>query len=749
MKKLVVVSFGLLFMTSCILIEEEVPENDLEPPVISIISPTTHFSYLSNEDRITISGIANDNIGISKIEWKNTQGLTATASGTSEWTVENIQLNYGDNIFTFIAYDGANNKDSLELVVTYNEFISFLDAPLINPSGFFINTNTDVTIKISLLKNANLIDNSIKLIEVDKRGNEIREICELFDDGDLSHSDDIKGDGVYCNNQTFNKAISTKIYLRVKASSLEANKNVNAYSEICTISIIEKIPETLAQEIIDIQEGADSELQEYRTYLSRQEAIEHTIEYLLEQNYVNEVSVTKSGDIWIVYEYDLEGNIITSEEGNEGGLSDDPVRKKTVQIPINLQTRGTIVSNPLKSTKSNINKVLNNSVLLYAPNYEEFHSWGTEFLDNVNNIIEESECPNFNIDYLKNDDADLSVLRNLSQYGLIIIHTHGGLDKNNHVIFRSGEEHSTTSTDVLDWELGRLYISTHKGTSSWGVKPSYIDAYNDKFPNSIIYNGSCESGHNKTLANIFLNKGANTYYGFSETVKSWFDRDMANQLFPELITQNKTTGEAFVAEQHDTNNPPAYFVIFGNTETYFSAEFVNGDFEEGALIGWDTDGDGRVITQLGFISPFSGNFMGIISTGLGYTIKTGELSQNICLPETASSLNLRWNILSEEFLEYVGSIYQDYFEIAIVDENGNEHLIFHKTIDDIYNEYNLIEVSPEIVFDQGDVYYTDWQFFSYNISQFAGTNVTLIIRAGDIGDSIYDTAILLDEIEIN
>jgi len=129
-------------------------------------------------------------------------------------------------------------------------------------------------------------------------------------------------------------------------------------------------------------------------------------------------------------------------------------------------------------------------VLLYAPNYTQFDNWGTEFLDNVNNIIEASECPNFQIDYVKNEEANLSKLRNLSDYGLIVIHTHGGLDKNNQVTFRSGEKQNVISTKILDWKLGRIYPSTHQGKSLWGIKPSYIDAYNDDYPNSIIYNGS-------------------------------------------------------------------------------------------------------------------------------------------------------------------------------------------------------------------------------------------------------------------
>ncbi len=757
MKKVFLISLevflviGLLFVVSCNKDkDEDVPEVDIESPEISINSPTTNLSYLSAEDKVSISGIASDNIGVTKIEWKNNEGVIATASGTSDWEVANIQLENGDNFLTFIAYDGANNADSVSLVVTYNEFISFLGAPVVDPSGFFINTSTDVTINISILKNTNLIENSIKLIEVDNKGNEIQEVCELFDDGDLDHGDDIQSDGIYSNINNFMEAASSNIYLRVKATSQETGGNIDAYSEISTIYIIEDIPEAVVEDIMAIQEDADDKFQEYSATMSNTVAINQTVEYLNEQDYVVEATVTESGDIWILFEYGLTGMVITSEEGNEGGFFDVPVRGNSARIPISKQTRGTVAGSTLKSTTAtDVNQVLCNDALLFAPNYDQFHGWGTEFLDNVNDILKDSDCPTFDIDYMKNADANLSVLRNLTQYGLIVIHTHGGVDKKKNVIFLSGQEVDYSSLDILDWAIGRIFPATHLGKSIWAVRPSYIDAYNNVYPHSVVYNGSCESGHNKTLANVFLNKGANTYFGFSETVKSVFDRDMANQLFPELITNNKTTGEAFVPNQHDNNTPPAYFVMFGNSETYFSGKFSNGDFEEGNLTGWTTDGDGRVITQLGFISPYSGNYMGIISTGLGYTVQTGTLSQNICIPEDASNLIVSWNFLSEEFLEWIGSSFQDYFEIAIIDSSGTENLIFHKSIDDINNEYSLTEVSPGIVFDQGGVYYTGWLFFSYNLWEYIGTNVTLIFRAGDVGDSIYDTAILLDEIEIN
>jgi hypothetical protein len=543
---------------------------------------------------------------------------------------------------------------------------------------------------------------------------------------------------------------SSNIYLRVKATSMETEGNVDAFSEIGTVYIVDEIPQAVVDDIMAVQEDADDKFQEYSATMSNTEAVNQTVEYLKEQDYVVDVTVTESGDIWIVFDYGLTGMIITSEEGTEGGLFDVPVRGTKARIPLNEQTRGKTAGSALKSTSAtDANQVMDNDVLLYAPNYTQFHGWGTEFLDNINDILEDSDCPNFDVHYMQNADASLEVLRNLTQYGLIIIHTHGGVDKNNNVIFLSGQEVDYTSLDIIDWLVGRIFPATHLGKSIWAVRPSYIDAYNDGYPHTIVYNGSCESGYNKTLANVFLNKGANTYFGFSETVKSVFDRDMANQLFPELITNNKTTGEAFVPNQHDASVPPAYFVMYGNSETYFSGQLTNGDFEEGNLTGWTTEGDGRVVTQLGFIIPTAGNYMGIISTGLGYTTQTGSLSQSICVPEEASNLIVSWNFLSEEFLEWVGSSFQDYFEIAIVDSSGTENVIFSKAIDDIYNEYSLTEVSPEIVFDQGGVYYTGWLFFSYNMSQYAGTSITLIFRAGDVGDSIFDTAILLDEIEIN
>ena len=436
--------------------------------------------------------------------------------------------------------------------------------------------------------------------------------------------------------------------------------------------------------------------------------------------------------------------ILTGEDGNEGSgytLSD---RRGGKTIPLSKQTRGTY--DETRGTSSDPNTLIDRDVLLYAPNYTEFNGWGTTFEDDVYQTLIDADCNQFNINYLKNEAANLEALKSLSNYGLIVIHTHGGLDDNNNVIFLSGEKVSITNLHLIDWIMGRVYLGNG---IKWIVRPSFISSYNNNLPNSIVYNGSCRSAYNSTMSSAFLSKGAQTYFGFTQTVKSSFDYEMANQLFPRIITQNMTTGNAFIDNQHDTNDPPAYFVMIGNSNLRYKSGFVNGGFEEGNLNGFIIDGDGRVITQLSYITPYTGNFMGIISTGLGYTEAQGSISQTFCLPDNPNlTLSFNWNFLSEEFMEYVGSQYQDYFKVLLVDQNGIEHILFSKSIDDIAAGYELTHVSPEIVFDRGDVYGTGWLSLDLDLSAYAGQHVTLIFAASDIGDSIYDTAILLDDITI-
>ena len=202
--------------------------------------------------------------------------------------------------------------------------------------------------------------------------------------------------------------------------------------------------------------------------------------------------------------------------------------------------------------------------------------------------------------------------------------------------------------------------------------------------------------------------------------------------------------------------------------------------------------DGRVVSQLGATSPVQGKFMGLVSTGLGFTVETGSLSQTFCIPSDKTHLRLHWKFYSEEFKEYCGSQFQDDFEVSLTTASGEKSTIIRLEVDDLcfYSE-ELCDGCPEpmscdfecmgtdgctlgelpntcegtygcecgrffmgliesdVSFDKGGVFSTTWQTTDHDLSLLAGGEpVTLRISTSDTGDSIFDTAVLVDGVEV-
>jgi len=339
----------------------------------------------------------------------------------------------------------------------------------------------------------------------------------------------------------------------------------------------------------------------------------------------------------------------------------------------------------------------------------------------------------------------LSAVQSFPQYGTIILVTHGGRH-NGQVLFMTREAVNAQNFQqhVLDLLLGQLTIVTISGTHYYGVLPPYISSLPGTFPQSIVYNGSCESSANATMSNAFLGKGVKTYFGFTRVVNSDFAQTVSQTLFQKMVNDGKSTGDAFTPGQVDPGAPNATFTMTGNNQMVYGSSLVNGGFERGDLTGWSRMGDGRVIPQLGPITPQEGNYMAIISTGLGFTTSSGAIRQTFCIPEGATTLTFKYNFLSEEFLEWCGSQYQDFFDVTLETPDGTVTLL-HLTIDDLCES-----VTPApVVFDQGDVYMTGWITFTVDISAYAGQGgVTITFTTGDIGDSIFDTAVLVDALTI-
>ena len=60
------------------------PPSDTTDPAVTIAQPTS-ATYITEQDTLTLSGTASDNVGVISVTWTNSLGGSGTASGTTDW----------------------------------------------------------------------------------------------------------------------------------------------------------------------------------------------------------------------------------------------------------------------------------------------------------------------------------------------------------------------------------------------------------------------------------------------------------------------------------------------------------------------------------------------------------------------------------------------------------------------------------------------------------------------------------------
>ncbi len=93
---------------------------DTVAPVVTITAPTSADAFTSENSQISLSGTASDDRGLQQITWTSSTGNSGTASGTDNWSISGINLASGVQILTITATDGAGNRSSDKLTVTYD-----------------------------------------------------------------------------------------------------------------------------------------------------------------------------------------------------------------------------------------------------------------------------------------------------------------------------------------------------------------------------------------------------------------------------------------------------------------------------------------------------------------------------------------------------------------------------------------------------------------------------------------------------
>jgi len=365
-------------------------------------------------------------------------------------------------------------------------------------------------------------------------------------------------------------------------------------------------------------------------------------------------------------------------------------------------------------------------------------------------------------DFAPNITYNASVLNyqsDLDDYGMIFIHSHGTL-YNGYPIICLSEKVSVDNILLysLDLLAGRLVTlgSIAEGTAAYAITPSFISYYygGGSLDNSLVNISICKGYKNSKLVDVFIDSGAGAVTAYTDTVLVSYDKSVMGEYLNNLLA-GKTVKESqdaaiAVCGANDGDATPAAFKMTGNEDlTIMQMGILNGSFEE-EMTGWSGVGDARAISWLTDLSPTDQGSMAIISTGLGsaeasYGTEGSSLQQTFIVPANAKLLTFDYDVVSEEPMEYVASSYDDYFDASIIDITGASTQLVYENV----NNSAWLELGGDY-FSGGDdtTYDTAWISKSIDISAYAGQCITLTFHTGDVGDSAYDTAGLLDNIKI-
>jgi hypothetical protein len=649
------------------------------------------------------------------------------------------------------------------------------------PDAIFVGEPTTVTILATVPYDPAFGVPTVTLQRV--AGNVIGTEGTLTDDGNLTTGDEIAGDGIFSLRRSFTGAAAGQILLR---GLVQRGPNTTLSSTV-TLDVYVRITDAQFNAIQTLQTTATQNYLNLLPSIGAKAAQAQVLAQLQQNSEVLQAGLSDSGNgIWVLYKAGFLGGLNLNPAGTKGGPATmSPAAQMQPAVagltqPATLATPGDCAPDAGDISASADTRIKNRKAIVFAAFLSDFGV--NDDTPVIQQILRDSKCPKFDVTYLTNSQVTVDSFKTLHQYGTIAISSHGDTYYNgilslwfdkwkwtvpgSQVVVLTRQQATTTNRKTYETDLlqGRLAFHTTSTGNYFAVLPSFIRYYNASgFQESLVYMSSCRSTLNDSMAKAFLDLGAKTYLGYSEYVNPAFAKNVGSEFFTRFVTDPAitTTGQAFKPGQKDGSTPPAFFQMRGSNDLKLpTSDLENGGFDDGKLGAWSFAGDGRVINQLGEFSPVEGAYMGIISTGLGFTTSSGSIQQSICLPSNADKLEFNWNFSSEEFIEWVGTQFQDFFVVEIITETGQTFVVFIKRIDDLAGEVN----KSGLKFDRSSgnctptgqndctVWSTGWRTQSIDIAAIAAANnkkpVTIRFRVGDVGDSIFDTAVLLDRIRI-
>jgi hypothetical protein len=780
-------------------------KDDFQELLVKVLGPSGRDWVQNEGQKIQLSGVAFG--GADSITWTlSPSGKTGEIKPPATYWVSGIlELDKGDNQVVVTATKGTQTATDT-VHITYNPFFSFDGAPDMSPNLAFVGQSTTVVVRMSMpaatpgADGKSIVDpSSITFIEVDSMGKAVSggTTAKLQDSGQGGNCDDVQKDAVYSACVNFVPSTAKTMYFRVKANVDVFGTKYEALSPVTVLDVVQKFDKTECKSIVSLQKKVKADYLGALAGSGPAAAQQAAIAALQADTSVAEAGSASGGfGVWVRYKSGRLGALNLAPAGTRaGGGAPDGGTTSAALPTYSVGTR---------------------RALALAPFNSEFKTDGAgDEAEEAGLALKDKQCPPFAVDLATGNDAYLKYYREMSSYGIVTLTGHGD-------VYFEGMD--TAAKQALNWEhlgaqeviwsgekvdcdamangssscnkqgsgcaAGQTCVKTSVdggtcvdltqgdvmtgraiiGDDVYGFTPSFIQRHAvDLFPASIIYLGACRSMYNGSMAVELFGNGAAAVLGFSGYVSNKFAYQQGHALVDGLVNGGLSTLQAMSAAE-DPDHPGSRMRLIGNGKSNVKDDsLINPSWDLGKLTGWKPVGDGRVISRLGATIPVAGKYMGIISTGLGFTTQNGSLEQPFCIPASKTQLCYYWKFYSEEFIEYCGSSYMDRFTSTLQADTGK------LTMTDVYIDllcpYDCGGKSPcdqsipgqckcggqwktlskaDVSFDIGDVWMTPWQKTCTDVTPLAGSGkkATLKFYATDTGDSVFDTVVLLDEVTV-
>jgi hypothetical protein len=214
-------------------------------------------------------------------------------------------------------------------------------------------------------------------------------------------------------------------------------------------------------------------------------------------------------------------------------------------------------------------------------------------------------------------------------------------------------------------------------------------------------------------------------------------RTLADSVFSELISSGLVVSGS--VEYIDANYSYTFTYKCGRPGVFELGEPIgtylkNGGFEIGSdLMGWAQSGDTRGAYSIGGVIPVKGEAMAVVSAGGGEDVS--YISQAMTMPEDVGRLSFYFNMYSE----YPSTASQDAFSVEIVSPTGTDTLLYKRV-----SSSTWFAINPN---RSDSAYHTGWEWREYDISRYAGENVTIRFKmtgGSDISRVLLDCVTVSD-----